>query len=56
MHPFYAAVRLVIWSQLANITKHTNARVTFGYGLEPMAEQPRPRCYSINFQLVASAF
>ena len=44
------------WGMLANITKHAYARVTFGYGLEPVPEQPRPRCYSINFQLVASAF
>lgn len=40
------------WGMLANMGTRTYGRLTFGYGLEPVPDQPIPRHYEINFQLV----
>ena len=40
------------WGVLANMGKRAYGRLTFGYGLEKVPNQPIPRPYEINFQLV----
>ena len=40
------------WGLLANMGKRAYGRLTFGYGLEKVPNQPIPRPYEINFQVV----